>query len=182
MTEGGYDGLYLDIGQPANDNGHALGALVQRLRTAMPDKRLYVAADAPARGQTVPDYTALGKAADRLVLRLPAYTDSEAAVPVYAMEPPETVYYALSILTRQLSAEKLSLRLTAEGRCLEGNKSYAPTADTRTAVLAQGSTHYSDRYACAYAQSGKLTLWYLNGRSLTERRSFCAASARILCA
>ena len=86
------------------------------------------------------------------------------------MEPPETVYYALSILTRQLSAEKLSLRLTAEGRCLEGNKSYAPTADTRTAVLAQGSTHYSDRYACAYAQSGKLTLWYLNGRSLTERQ------------
>lgn len=85
MTEGGYDGLYLDIGQPANDNGHALGALVQRLRTAMPDKRLYVAADAPARGQTVPDYTALGKAADRLVLRLPAYTVSEAAVPVYAM-------------------------------------------------------------------------------------------------
>lgn len=85
-------------------------------------------------------------------------------------EPPETVYYALSILTRQVSAEKLSLRLTAEGRCLEGNKSYAPTADTRTAVLAQGSTHYSDRYACAYAQSGKLTLWYLNGRSLTERQ------------
>ena len=137
---------------------------------AMPDKLLYVAADAPARGQTVPDYTALGKAADRLVLRLPAYTDSEAAVPVYAMEPPETVYYALSILTRQVSAEKLSLRLTAEGRCLEGNKSYAPTADTRTAVLAQGSTHYSDRYACAYTQSGKLTLWYLNGRSLTERQ------------
>lgn len=170
VTEGGYDGLYLDIGQPANDNGHALGALVQRLRTAMPDKRLYVAVDAPARGQTVPDYTEVGKAADRLVLRLPAYTDSEAAVPVHAMEPPETVYYALSILTRQLSAEKLSLRLTVEGRCLEGNKSYAPTADTRTAVLAQGSTHYSDRYACAYTQSGKLTLWYLNGRSLTERQ------------
>lgn len=107
VTEGGYDGLYLDIGQPRPmTNGHALGALVQRLRTAMPDKRLYVAADAPARGQTVPDYTALGKAADRLVLRLPAYTDSEAAVPVYAMEPPETVYYALSILTRQLSSRK----------------------------------------------------------------------------
>ena len=89
---------------------------------------------------------------------------------MYAMEPPETVYYALSILTRQVSAEKLSLRLTAEGRCLEGNKSYAPTADTRTAVLAQGSTHYSDRYACAYVETKDTVAWYLDGRALTARR------------
>ena len=110
------------------------------------------------------------------MLRLPAYTDSEAAVPVYAMEPPETVYYALSILTRQVSAEKLSLRLTVEGRCLEGNKSYAPTADTRTAVLAQASTHYSDRYACAYLTSGSgdTAVWYLNGEAALERARMAA--------
>ena len=65
----------------------------------------------------------------------------------------------------------LSLLLTAAGQAKKsGGKFTAADAKILETLTGQGTAYYSDRYACAYAQAGKLTLWYLNGRSLTERQ------------
>ena len=119
LTDSSYDGVYLNI-TPSAENGDALAAFVQALRAAVPEKKLYVAASAPARREAIPDYQALGKAADRIVLQVSGHEDTDGAVPVYAMEPLETVYYALSALNDQIPGEKLALLLTAEGHGRKG--------------------------------------------------------------
>ena len=137
----------------------------------MPEKKLYVAADAPVSGQTAPDYTALGQAADKLVLRVAAYTDTAAEVPVYAMEPLEHICYALGVLTDQVPARKLSLLLTAAGQAKKsGGKFTAADAKILETLTGQGTAYYSDRYACAYVETKDTVAWYLDGRALTARR------------
>ena len=148
-----------------------LTQLAQALRAAMPEKKLYVAADAPVSGQTAPDYTALGQAADELVLRVAAYTDTAAEVPVYAMEPLEHICYALGVLTDQVPAGKLSLLLTAAGQAKKsGGKFTAADAKILETLTGQGTAYYSDRYACAYVETKDTVAWYLDGRALTARR------------
>ncbi len=170
IQTGGYDGVYLDIGQPADDSGAALADLAQALRAALPEKLIYVAADAPVRGKAAPDYTALGKAADRVVLRIPALEDTAGKLRVYALEAPESLYYALSILNGQIAPEKLSPLLTAEGRLVTGSK-VTSGGDALLRLLEQGEAgYYSDRYACVYLQSGSGTYWYLDRRGLEERQ------------
>lgn len=60
LTDSSYDGVYLNI-TPSAENGNALAAFVQALRAAVPEKKLYVAASAPARREAIPDYQALGR-------------------------------------------------------------------------------------------------------------------------
>lgn len=171
VADGGYDGLYLNISQQAWTDGPLLTQLAQALRAAMPEKKLYVAADAPVSGQTAPDYTALGQAADKLVLRVAAYTDTAAEVPVYAMEPLEHICYALGVLTDQAPARKLSLLLTAAGQAKKsGGKFTAADAKILETLTGQGTAYYSDRYACAYVETKDTVAWYLDGRALTARR------------
>ena len=171
VADGGYDGLYLNISQQAWTDGPLLTQLAQALRAAMPEKKLYVAADAPVSGQTAPDYTALGQAADKLVLRVAAYTDTAAEVPVYAMEPLEHICYALGVLTDQVPARKLSLLLTAAGQAKKsGGKFTAADAKILETLTGQGTAYYSDRYACAYVETKDTVAWYLDGRALTARR------------
>ena len=170
LTDSSYDGVYLNI-TPSAENGDALAAFVQALRAAVPKKKLYVAASAPARREAIPDYQALGKAADRIVLQVSGHEDTDGAVPVYAMEPLETVYYALSTLNDQIPGEKLALLLTAEGRGRKGTGN--PTAfsgDAVAALEAQGRTYYSDRYACAYLETKDTVVWYLNEKALETRQ------------
>ena len=70
LTDSGYDGLYLDIAQREWADGARLTQLVQAIRSLTgSDKLLCVSTDAPVRGEPVPDYAALSKTADRLVLR-----------------------------------------------------------------------------------------------------------------
>ena len=170
LTDSNYDGVYLSI-TPSAENSDALAAFVQALRAAVPEKKLYVAASAPSRGEMTPDYQALGKAADRIVLQVAGYVDTDSAVPVYAMEPLETVYYALSALNDQIPGEKLALLLTAEGR---GRKSTGKPAafngDAVAALEAQGHAYYSDRYACAYLETKDTVVWYLNEKTLEARQ------------
>lgn len=171
VADGGYDGLYLNISQQAWTDAPLLTQLAQALRAAMPEKKLYVAADAPVSGQTAPDYTALGQAADKLVLRVAAYTDTAAEVPVYAMEPLEHICYALGVLTDQVPAGKLSLLLTAAGQAKKsGGKFTAADAKILETLTGQGTAYYSDRYACAYVETKDTVAWYLDGRALTARR------------
>ena len=135
LTDSSYDGVYLNI-TPSAENGNAPAAFVQALRAAVPEKKLYVAASAPSRGEAVPDYQALGKAADRIVLQVSGHEDTDGAVPVYAMEPLETVYYALSALNDQIPGEKLALLLTAEGCGRKGTgKPTAFSGDTVAALV-----------------------------------------------
>ena len=171
VADGGYDGLYLNIAQQEWADGKRLAQLAQAVKAAMPDKKLYVAADAPASGQTTPDYTALGKAADKLVLRVAAYTDTAAEVPVYAMEPLEHICYALGILKDKVPAGKLSLLMTAEGQAKKiGGKFAAVDAASLEELTGQGTAYYSDRYACAYVETKDAVAWYLDGRALNARR------------
>ena len=170
LTDSSYDGVYLNI-TPSAENGDALAAFVQALRAAVPEKKLYVAASAPARREAIPDYQALGKAADRIVLQVSGHEDTDGAVPVYAMEPLETVYYALSALNDQIPGEKLALLLTTEGRGRKGTgKPTAFSGDTVAALEAKGRTYYSDRYACAYLETKDTVVWYLNEKALEARQ------------
>ena len=130
VTDGGYDGLYLNISQQEWADGTRLAQMAQAVRAAIPDKKLYVAADAPASGQTAPDYTALGKAADKIVLRVAAYIDTKTEAPVYAMEPLEHICYALGILKDQIPTGKLSLLVTAGARpkrAAENSRRWTPS-------------------------------------------------------
>ena len=171
VTDGGYDGLYLNISLQEWADGTRLAQMAQAVRAAMPDKKLYVAADAPASGQTAPDYTALGKAADKIVLRVAAYIDTKTEAPVYAMEPLEHICYALGILKDQIPTGKLSLLVTAEGQAKKGSGKFA-AVDTKSLgdLTRQGTAYYSDRYACAYVETKDTVAWYLDGRALNARR------------
>ena len=109
--------------------------------------------------------------ADRLVLRVSAYTDTESAVSVCAMEPLENICYALSVLNDQVSAGKLSLLLTASGQARKSGGRFSGIDETAlNALLQKGTAYYSDRYACAYVEAGDTTAWYLDGRALDARR------------
>ena len=165
----GFGGVYLSIAQSADPA--ELAAFVQTLRAVLPEQALYVEVNAPVRGKTAPDYTALSKAADRIVLRVSAYENTDGAVPVYAMEPPEAVYYALSVLNSQVPGEKLSLLLTAEGRERKGTGKTAILSGEDVAALEPlGQVYFSDRYACAYLETKDTVAWYLNARALETRR------------
>lgn len=172
LTDSGYDGLYLDIAQREWADGARLTQLVQAIRSLTgSDKLLCVSTDAPVRGEPAPDYAALSKTADRLVLRVSAYTDTESAVPVCAMEPLENICYALSVLNDQVFAGKLSLLLTASGQARKSGGRFSGIDETAlNALLQKGTAYYSDRYACAYVEAGDTTAWYLDGRALDARR------------
>lgn len=171
MTDSDYDGVYLNITQSA-ENSDALASLTQALQSAMPDKKLYAAVSSPVRGTAVPDYQALGKAADRIILQVAGYENTDNTVPVYAMEPLENIYYALSVLNDQIPGEKLALLLTAEGRgrSEKEKKAVSFNGDAVSALEAQSRVYYSDRYACAYIEAKETVVWYLSGKALEARQ------------
>lgn len=166
-----YDGLYLDISQREWTDCGRLATLAQSLRRLISGKLLYVAADAPVQGKTDPDYTALGAAADRIVLRVNAAVDTDAAVPVSAMDPLENICYALNVLNDQVPSSKLSLLLTTTAQARKGSGKFsALSTEDLTTLTEQGTVYYSDRYACAYAETAGTVAWFLNDRALDARR------------
>ena len=120
----------------------------------------------------MPDYQALGKAADRIILQVAGYENTDNTVPVYAMEPLENIYYALSVLNDQIPGEKLALLLTAEGRgrSEKEKKAVSFNGDAVSALEAQSRVYYSDRYACAYIEAKETVVWYLSGKALEARQ------------
>ena len=169
MNDGGYDGIYLDITLREWSDSGRLALLAQAIRNAVPHGLLYAEADAPVRGKTDPDYTALGKAVDRIVLRVDACVDTGAAVS--AMEPPESICYGLNVLNDQVPASKLSLLLTTTAQARKGKQRFsAVDGETLSALAEAGTAYYSDRYACAYLETEDTVAWYLDGRALAARR------------
>ena len=182
VSEGGWDGLFLDAAKLKEySQERQLTALASALRAALGDKLLYVAAEAPVwRGTSYKgyDYAALGRSADRLVLRMAPYSEEVNGFPMAPQDPLEEIYYALSQLQGTVDAEKLSLMLTATGSAWKGkSRAGSVTAEEIAALLAEEGTedYYSSRYACAYLQGGGqqqgTVVWYLNGRAVEERVS-----------
>lgn len=67
LTDSSYDGVYLNI-TPSAENGDALAAFVQGAPGRCAGEKAVCGGKRPGRREAIPDYQALGKAADRIVL------------------------------------------------------------------------------------------------------------------
>lgn len=185
VTEGGYDGLFLDIPKLKEfTSKKTLTALVTAVDKALADKLLYVAVEAPAWQGTAYlgyDYAALGTAADRLVVRIAPYSRMTEDFPTAPMEPLEEVYYALGELRDAVPTEKLSLLVTTTGSVWKnGKKSGTMDTGELAEMLADTGTesYYSSRYGCAYLtrteEKTTTVVWYLDSRAMKQRRQLAA--------
>jgi spore germination protein YaaH len=179
VSNGGYDGLCLDIPNVLISSKVALTKLAQTLRTALGTKTLYLVVEAPAwdgKTYTGYDYAALASSVDRLVLRVTSYEKTADGFVTAPMEPLEEVYYALAKMKSYVNAGKLSLMLTTTPSAWSGGRSRAMSTQELREVLASVGTslHYSSRYACAYlsgtdADGKDLTVWYLDHQAVEAR-------------
>ena len=179
VSQGGWDGLLLDIPQAGQQERGAMTALVRALSDALGDDRtLYVVAEAPVWDGTAYegyDYAALSPSADCLVVRVAPY-EGDGGFPTAPLEPLEEVYYALAELRGTVPAEKLALMLTTTGtRWVDGKRSGQVDASELEALLADEDTqrYYAGRYACAYLsytqREQEAVVWYLDQAAVTER-------------
>lgn len=180
VTDGGYDGLFLDIPKLKQNNAAALSALVSALRTELGDRPLYLMAEAPSLQDSIYtgyDYAALSQSADHLVLRIAAVSDTSGALAVAPVDPLEEVYYALNTLRETVPVEKLTLLVNTSGTFWRNSSQVKTLSGIEiSALLESGSVHqhYSPRYACAYLtgaekQTASEVIWYLNGKAAAER-------------
>ena len=176
-----WDGLYLDIPALKMDKSLALTRLIQALRPLLNGKLLYLAVEAPAwqaTQYTGYDYAALAPLADKLVLRIASYAPTDGAdYPAAPVEPLEELYYALAELRDKVDTKKLSVLTTSEVSVWAGGR-HTTSVDGQelTQLYTQGklSSHYSDRYGCAYlsgqtADKRPLIAWYLDRQSIAAR-------------
>ena len=171
VTEGGCDGLYLDVPALESANQAKFTALVQAVDAALGGKTFYLAAEAPTRSGTTYggyDYAALAGIADRLVLRAASPESVTGSFPTAPVEPVEEVYYALSKLD---PISNVTLLVSSEGSLWKGRSEAGPiTGLAVEELLANGaSSYYSDRYGCAYLRSGSTTVWYLDEAACVQR-------------
>ena len=155
-----------------------LTRLVQQTAAKLGDKLLYVMADAPAgdTGDTSAyDLAALGRAADKLVLRVDAYEKTGEELAVAPLEPMEELYSVLARLDGVVAPEKLSVCISTRGVCWTGEKrSGTMDAQEIRAQAEDGAKgYYSSRYEAAYLtweKGGKqAVVWYLDSRAMEVR-------------
>ena len=180
IEEGGYDGILLDIPSLKIAKEIALVKLIQTLKPALNGKLLYLVAEAPSWQGTRYngyDYAALGKTADKLILRIASYEKAEGQYPAAPVEPLEELYYALAELQGKVDSSKLSILMSTKSSVwVSGKKNTALTAENLAELTAKGrlEQHYSDRYGCAYLSGSTddkkpLIAWYLNEQSVEDR-------------
>ena len=181
VTEGGYDGLFLDIPKLKEFTiRKTLSALVKAVDKALGDKLLYVVVEAPA-WQGIQyqgyDYGTLGALADRLVVRVAPYSRTTGGFPTAPQDPLEEVYYALGELRDVVPAQKLSLMVTTTGSVWKNGKSSGSMdAGQIEALLAEKdvAAYYSSRYACAYLtkteEKTTTVVWYLDQQAIGQRQ------------
>lgn len=180
VEEGGYDGVLLDIPSLETDKKAVLVELAQALKPALNGKLLYLAAEAPSRqGARYDgyDYAALGKTADKLILRIASIEEAGGQYPAAPVEPLEELYYALAELQGKVDSSKLSILMSTKPSVwVNGRKNTSLTTDDLSKLTAKGSLarHYSDRYGCAYlagltANNRPLIAWYLDEQSMEAR-------------
>ena len=183
VQDGGYDGIILDIPALKLAKETALVKLTQALRSALDGKLLYLVVEAPSWQGTRYDgydYAALGKTADRLILRIASCEKAGGQYPAAPVEPLEELYYALAELQGRVDSSRISILMSTGVSVWEnGKKNTTLTAEDLAELTAEGSLeeHYSSRYACAYLtglSAGKkpLIAWYLNQKSVEERTRF----------
>ena len=180
MEEGGYDGILLDIPSQKAAKKAALVALAQALKPALNGKLLYLVAEAPSwQGVRYDgyDYAALGKASDKLILRIASIEEADGQYPAAPVEPLEELYYALAELQDEVDSSRLSILMSTKPSVwVNGKENTSLTADDLATLTARGrlARHYSDRYGCAYltgltAEKKPLIAWYLDEQSMEAR-------------
>ena len=180
VEEGGYDGILLDIPSLKMDTEAALVELAQALKPALNGKLLYLMAEAPSwQGVRYDgyDYAALGKAADKLILRIASIEEADGQYPAAPVEPLEELYYALAELQNKVDSSRLSILMSTKPSVwVNGKENTSLTADDLATLTARGrlARHYSDRYGCAYltgltAEKKPLIAWYLDEQSMEAR-------------
>jgi hypothetical protein len=185
VSDGGYDGVCLDIPNVPGRNKAALTQLTKALRAALGSKTLYLVAEAPAwDGKTYAgyDYAALTSIVDRLVLRVAPYEKVSDGFVTAPLEPLEEVYYALAKLKSSADLNKVSLMLTTTPSAWSGGNRRAMSAQELQTLLERKGTdlHYSSRYACAYltvsdAGGKDLSVWYLDRQAVEARLQLAEA-------
>ena len=180
VEEGGYDGILLDIPSLKMDTEAALVELAQALKPALNGKLLYLMAEAPSwQGVRYDgyDYAALGKASDKLILRIASIEEADGQYPAAPVEPLEELYYALAELQDEVDSSRLSILMSTKPSVwVNGKENTSLTADDLATLTARGrlARHYSDRYGCAYltgltAEKKPLIAWYLDEQSMEAR-------------
>ena len=184
VTEGDYDGLFLDLAGLGLKQMRDLTSLAQLLDSALGDKLLYLMVEAPQwDGDTYTgyDYAALAEEADKLVVRVAAPQEEASGFAVAPPEPLEEVYYALSRLSAQMDPQKLSLLLTTTGTIWTGDQqegvlTAAQIQELRKTLFTE--EYYSSRYACPYltdaSGSTLQVIWYLDGQAAAQRGRMAA--------
>ena len=185
VKNGPWDGIQLDFSQLTSAEKAPFTALVTALRAALPDKLLFVTAEAPAWNGTAYggyDHIALANLADRLILHIAPGADTNENLPIASPEPLEEVYYALSTLTKKIDPSKLSLLLTTTGSQWSGTGAYARADGVLTAAaiedLRDGTdSYYYTRHQAAYLVKGSQnpqTVWYLDEAAMAARLRMAA--------
>ena len=180
VEQAGLDGLFLDVpGLRRGEHMQGFNALVKALRTALGQKQLYLAVEAPCvSGHTYEgyDYAQLGRLADRLVVRVHSHADHSGQVAVAPVEPLEEVYYGLRQLRRQVPAEKLVLWMSTDATVWGQKTQVAALTGLEVQALLEEEepeVYYSRRYGCAYfltkLDRRDVTVWYPNGESVSQR-------------
>jgi len=177
-----FDGILLDVPNLPGSVKRQFTALVQGIRDCLGDKLLYVAADVPAAGGDANgyDFTALSAAADRLILRVPAYSKEVNGFPTLPQEPLEEIYYTLVSLKDQVDLTKCSLWLTTTGLAWTEGKTSSILTGRLQSLLAADKTerYYSLRYADAYLTAVEdkkdMVVWFHDARSAAARVRLCA--------
>ena len=188
VNDGGYDGLYLDIGQIKGTQELPMTKLAAALGQALGDKSFYLVVAAPSWHGEDPDgynYAALGASADKLVLRLPAYAVQENGIPVAPPEPLEELYFTLGQLRDTVDWNKLSILLTTTATLYyDGEDKGGISREELAALLAEESAvaYYSQRYGCRYVMAQveerrvkhSALVWYLDEEGIQARARLAA--------
>ena len=166
-----YDGVYLDIACTAPGLDWVAG-LAAEVRENLPEKLICAAADGPVKGDDLSVYQGLREAADQIIVRVAAKEQTVGDLPVAAMEPLEDTYAALTLLRKQVPAEKLVLQVTTTGSAWNGTRKSGEISGTAVQALldkTETAVYQSGQYSCSYLKSGNTTVWYLGAAGIAAR-------------
>ena len=184
VTDGGYDGLVMDVPRLRESYASRLAQLVQATGTALGENAFFLMTEAPSRDVSAPLYNGynfpvLAESADGLVLRFQTTESRKSGFTTAPLQTPEEIYHTLLTLKEQgVPSGKIALLLTSTAVYRKGSTLVTDhlSPEEFQLMLESGemTAHYSERYACAYLSgsaenNASHSVWYLDGRSAAER-------------